>query len=386
MICVIHHLSFPVGGDSINANIGDKELVLGRFDHACDAIRKLGVACLLIKLDVEAAYKQVPVRREDRALLGLQWEGKYYFELTLPFGLKSSGYRWEWYAAALHYFFEHHVGVELVIHYVDDFLFVVADHTLGERVKAEALALCKTLGVPMAEKKAEGPVTCLTFLGVELNTVTMTATLPAKKLARLRQLLMDWDTKSDCSIHDLQSLTGMLRWAANVVRPGRAWLRRLIALTTHWCRERGATDARGEQMHALPPEAKQDIRWWRKCIAQYNGVSLLYELEWQTAITMELYTDACYEQGQGGGYGAHWGNRWIQGRWADAQAQAAWRVKGHSIPFLELYALVLAVSTWALHWLGRKIILLCDCQPLVYACTSMESPDSAIQALLRIYP
>jgi hypothetical protein len=84
-IRVIHHLSFPFGGDSINANIRDEELVLGRFDDACDAIRALGFGCFLIKLDVEAAYKQVPVRRENRPLLGLRWAGKFYFELTLPF-------------------------------------------------------------------------------------------------------------------------------------------------------------------------------------------------------------------------------------------------------------------------------------------------------------
>jgi len=78
-IRVIHHLSFPFGGDSINAGVRDEELVLGRFDDACDAIRALGPGCFLVKLDVEAAYKQVPVRVEDRALLGLQWNGRFYY-------------------------------------------------------------------------------------------------------------------------------------------------------------------------------------------------------------------------------------------------------------------------------------------------------------------
>jgi len=384
-IRVIHHLSFPFGGDSINASVRDDDLVLGRFDDACDAIRALGPGCYLIKLDVEAAYKQVPVRWEDRALLGLKWDGKYYYELTLPFGLKSSGARWELYAAALHYFFRHHLGVELVIHYVDDFLFVVADLGRAQQQMGDALALCRTLGVPMADAKAEGPATCLDFLGIELNTVTMTARLPDKRLAQLRLLLKSWTGRTTCSILDLQQLTGKLHNACHVVRAGRPYVRRLIALTTALCKQRGDMQRDGVgQQHTLPHEARQDVRWWYRFIAQWNGRSLLYEREWQTAVTMHLYTDACHSEETGeGGYGAHWGNRWFQGIWSSEQLKLAWRVKRHSVPFLELYTLVLAACTWGSHWAGRKIVFHTDCQGMSYACGKMSSPDSSIQALLR---
>jgi hypothetical protein len=386
-IRVIHHLSFPYGGNSINSNIGGEELSLGRFDDACDFIRRVigrGGKCFLIKLDVEAAYKQVAVRIADRALLGFKWEGKFYFELTLPFGLKSSGYRWELYAAALHYFFHHHLGVELVIHYVDDFLFVVDSREGGMALKAAALELCTRLGVPMAPDKAEGPSECLTFLGIELDTVAMTARLPAKKLSALRLLLDMWVSRQHCTIHDLQSLTGSLRWACHVVRPGRAWLRRLIALTTELCRQRGRTDCHGEQQHSLTASARADVRWWHRFIGRWNGVSLILDIEWTNAIKLQLYTDACYESSTGkGGWGGRYGNRWIQGEWTPEQLALAKRAKGYSIPFLELYALVLAVCTWSHEWAGRKIMLHCDCQPIVFACRKAESGDSSIQAMLR---
>jgi hypothetical protein len=383
-IRVIHHLSFPFGGDSINASVEDGELVLGRFDEACDAVLLLGPGCSLIKLDVEAAYKQVPVRREDRALLGLKWEGKFYYELTLPFGLKSSGVRWELYAAALHYFFRHHLGVELVIHYVDDFLFVVADRELAQRQMDAALALCAKLGIPMAAAKAEGPATCLTFLGIELDTIAMEARLPDKRLAELRLLLKSWTGRRTCCILDLQQLTGKLHFACNVVRAGRPWLRRLIALTTELCRQRGLMQRDGGQQHRLTREARQDVLWWHRFITKWNGRSLLYEREWQAATTLELYTDACYsEETRTGGYGARFGNRWFQGNWTPEQLQLAWRVQRHSIPFLELYTLVLAARTWGPGWPGKKIIFHTDCQGMMYACGSMSSPDSSVQALLR---
>ena len=39
---VVHNLSFPFGGDSVNAGIPPEPLTIGRFDQACDAIVKLG--------------------------------------------------------------------------------------------------------------------------------------------------------------------------------------------------------------------------------------------------------------------------------------------------------------------------------------------------------
>jgi len=156
---VIHHLSYPYGKDSIsiNAGIEREKLNPSRFDDAYgDAVRRAGQGSYLIKLDIEAAYKQVPVCPKDRALLGLKWEGKYHYELVLPFGLRSSGVRWEVYAAALHYFFHHHLGIELVIHYVDDFLFVVAGSLAkAQKCMTDAIDLCSFLKVPLSMNKLD---------------------------------------------------------------------------------------------------------------------------------------------------------------------------------------------------------------------------------------
>jgi hypothetical protein len=129
-IRVVHNLSWPrQGGTSVNAGIKDGSLNISNFGHACRAVVKLGRGCLLIKLDVEAAYKQVPVRPEDWHLLGFEFEGVYYYERVLPFGLRSSCKLWELFAHALHWLCEVHLKVKapfFTVHYVDDFLFVVS--------------------------------------------------------------------------------------------------------------------------------------------------------------------------------------------------------------------------------------------------------------------
>ena len=149
-IRVIHHLSFPFHGDSVNASIREEYLPLQGFASAADAVRALGPGCQLIKLDVIAAYKQVAVRREDWHLLGFMWKGKFYYERVLPFGLKSSCRLWDLYAEALHQFIKRVCGIEVVIHYIDDFLFVIRTKSDADAALLAALNLCEDLGVPMA--------------------------------------------------------------------------------------------------------------------------------------------------------------------------------------------------------------------------------------------
>lgn len=42
------------------------------------------------EVDLESAYRQVPVHPDDRWLLGICWRGKLYVDLALPFGLRSA--------------------------------------------------------------------------------------------------------------------------------------------------------------------------------------------------------------------------------------------------------------------------------------------------------
>ena len=41
------------------------------------------------------------------------------------------------------------------------------------------------LGVPLAEEKTEGPVTCICFLGLELDSIDMEVRIPQDKIISL---------------------------------------------------------------------------------------------------------------------------------------------------------------------------------------------------------
>ena len=82
------------------------------------------------------------------------------------------------------------------LHYLDDFLFIGAPET-GECKQAleRALTTCDTLGIPVAKHKVEGPSTCLSFLGIELDTQALQLRLPPEKLSRLQSLIKTWQGK-----------------------------------------------------------------------------------------------------------------------------------------------------------------------------------------------
>ena len=122
-------------------------------------------------------------------------------------------------------------GVPHIAHYLDDFVMVGAHHSsqCADSLQTMNLA-CKELGVPMAAGKCEGPMSCLTFLGIELDTVAWSLRLPADKITRIKATLLDWNDRKACRRRELESLIGLLQHACKVVKPGRSFLRSMINL------------------------------------------------------------------------------------------------------------------------------------------------------------
>ena len=380
-IRLIHNLSHPFNGDSINGGIEKEEYIMERFQDAVEAIKRFGRGCLLTKIDISAAFKRVPVRPEDRALLGLRWEGKYYYELVLPFGLRTSGYRWEMYAAALHFFFEKHLGIELVIHYVDDFLLIApaGDYAAAKAQLSGVEKLCSDVGAPIEHKKTVGPATRLDFLGIELDTDAMSMHLSDKRVAALRALLADMGKpERTCTFHDITSLVGKLQFASQVVRPGRAFLKRLLHTAYAMKAVRGR-DGRVE-MRRLSEGARDDISWWTQLLSGgWNTHSLIYDSEWKAASALLLTTDACNT-----GYGGRHGTAWFAGTWTPEQLRFAMVEKRISMPYLELHALTQAALTWGHLWHGKRIRFECDAQASVLAVQKMRSRRDNMSELIRL--
>ena len=91
--CLIIDLSSP-NGLSINDFISkeDYSVTFSKFDDVVSMVKSLGKSAILAKSDIKHAFRLCPVSRIDWHLLGThwEWEGSYFIELRLPFGLCSS--------------------------------------------------------------------------------------------------------------------------------------------------------------------------------------------------------------------------------------------------------------------------------------------------------
>jgi hypothetical protein len=316
---LITDLSHPEGA-SVNDGIRRDlcSLTYTSVEAVATAARRLGEGTLLAKLDVRSAYRLVPVHPSDRPLLGVRWDGAFYVDGVLPFGLRSAPKIFTAVADALQWVMVDK-GVSAVDHYLDDFI------TMGPAGSDECqanltriIAVCEDLGVPLAADKLEGPSDCLTFLGIEIDTRAGLLRLPADKLARLKELLAQWYPRRSCRRRQLESLVGTLHHACCVVKPGRAFLRRVIDLL------RMPSATRGHHHIRLNREFRADLRWWDTFASHWNGASMFPCL---TEPVFAVTSDASGSWGCGG-----WsGSSWFQFGWPLARGTVCMAGGGHGM-------------------------------------------------------
>ena len=316
----------------------------------------------MCKIDITAAYRCIPVRPADFHLLGMKWKGCYDYDKCLPFGLCSSCAIFEWYSTAAEWIVKHwsRSMVKWLTHYIDDFFLVARTQSQATAQLRFLLGVFQQLGLPVSPEKLEGPSQTITFLGIEIDSITMEARLPKDKLDTLSSTISEWLTKTTATQRELQSLIGQLNFACKVVRSGRSFLRRLI--------DTASAAPSPECAIPISPTSplRLDLNWWHHFLSRWNGTTILLPPRpRQPSIT--IYTDACNT-----GYGAalvqrNQPTRWLHGRWSSTQLEDARRKSRISMPYLEMLAVVISLSSWASLLSNTHIALQCDCKPVVYA-------------------
>ena len=181
---LITDLSFPPGA-SVNDGIDPEvcSLQYTSVEKVARVAQRLGKGALLAKVDIQAAIAHC---------WGSSGGDACYFDVMLPFGLRSAPKIFTAVADALEWCLRRS-RVSHIDHYLDDYI------TMGAPATSECqhnlsliLDKCETLGVPIASEKLVGPSTCLTFLGIEIDTEEGVMRLPAEKLARIQSQIRDW--------------------------------------------------------------------------------------------------------------------------------------------------------------------------------------------------
>jgi hypothetical protein len=287
----IHHLSYP-RGSSVNDHIPAEWAALeyATVDQAIALIAAQGPGAMLIKRDLQDAFRHIPIAPQDLWLLGFCWEGTYWVDCFLPFGLRTAPYIFDLFAKALHWILDSQATPEFeTIHYLDDFLGVGPTSAAAE-FSHQFEQICNRLGLRIKESKSITGTTA-DFGGIELDTLAMEARLPSAKLHKATELVESALKKGKLNLQELQSLIGFLSFCCKVVPLGRSFLRRLYDATSSYPRSEPGTKRR-----RLTAEMKADLRWWKQFLPSWNGIAIIRP----TREDHFLWTDASGNDGLGG--------------------------------------------------------------------------------------
>jgi hypothetical protein len=361
---MIVDLSSPKG-QSVNDGI-DPSNCSFHYSSITDAAKRVvecGRGALMAKLDLKSAYRMVPVHPEDSLLLGIRWGDTTYVDRALPFGLRSAPIIFSAVADGLAWaLFQN--GVHYSLHYLDDFFFCepASSPLACSEALSRAIPVCERLGLPVAPEKVEGPTTSIRFLGINIDSMAMTLSLPQDKLLNLKERLDQWGKRKSASKRQLQELLGHLNHAATVVRPGRAFLRALI--------EAMKRPRNPHQMTRLNSHAQADILWWQLFIHSWNGISILPP----SSPSLSVISDASGSWGCGAFVKQ-------SGEWLVVAWPAAWA--STNIAVKELLPIVLAAAIWGRKWAGHHVHFMSDNTAVVAALTSRKARHPNLVHLLR---
>lgn len=311
-------------------------------DDLVELIKLKGKGCLIFKRDLSAAYRQLlRVDPGDIPLVAFKWKGFYYFDLTMPMGVRSACLCCQRTSLSLLHIFKKQSKENAGVVYLDDLAGAdtperafIADEQLGD-------VLSKS-GVIENLSKHCPPSTLMTFLGVLFDTVNSELRVTDERLAELSSLLLNWSNKVVSSKKELQSLIGKLNFVAGCVKPGRVFLGRMYG-AMKVCPDVG--------YHALSKDFKLDLGWWRKFLHSYNGVSMMSLEEWSSP---DLYFTSDSNLTGFGGWNPV-SKEYFKGLFPEFVLSST-----EHINQLELVTILLACKSWGKFWAGKKILARCD--------------------------
>ena len=328
------------------------------LDQVCSSVTP---GCYFSVLDIKSAYRSVNVHPENRCYQGFIWDlqsngfPEYYEDNCLCFGLRSAPYLYtqitEFIVRTMN-----RLGVTDVYGYLDDFIVIGQSELECKTSMSTLIDLLQDLGFVVAWKKVVIPSQVVTYLGIELDSVSMQLRLPQCKVVRLKSLIYDFAGKDKCTLKDLQVLGGHLSHASTVVRGGRTFSRRIINLMKFL--------HHSPPVVSLPDWFKDDLQWWLKFVDTFNGHAKIISDSIELEVPLE--TDSSMS-----GFAARWGSRWLLGVWHSPFPPDNFPIEHWASPplnyrsdfninVLELWPIVSSAQRWCTLWKGFKIRIYTD--------------------------
>jgi hypothetical protein len=182
------------------------------------AIKWAGINATFSKQDIIDAYKLVPCAENERRHFGFKWLGKFFTDISTPFGSKTAPANFDCVGETIVNIVKTKCEVpeNCVFRQLDDVPIVSpAGSRITEHFTTELRKFCQKINVPLApycpkNEKAFGPSTRGTVLGIEFDSSKMTWRLPEEKRIETLQLIKKFLDGNSCSLLQFQKLHGKL--------------------------------------------------------------------------------------------------------------------------------------------------------------------------------
>jgi hypothetical protein len=348
-----------------------------------DLVRQSSPGCFYGKLDLSDCFLSFDVHPDSQKFLAFELDGRFFRWKRLPFGLKSSPFWCEEFLSVIDFALRAR-GI-LFTRYVDDFAFVGATAADVLHAMQTARSILAAHGLRVNEKKTEGPVQRMTFLGLGIDSVLQECYVPQDKLTGCKGLLKAALKKITAGTplqrHDVQSLVGKLSFISAVLPGSRPFFRHLI--------EASAGLPHRHSPLVRSPEIEDDLVMWLNILRKWpNGTC-----GWQSKEPeVEFFHDASKDKSDGG-FGFFLGALPPDTKLLLPCAMTAGHAFAGSFPpdvlgpksiqWAELFAMVYALSLYAPYLRGRSVLLWSDNMADVFIINKQKTRCPHLLALLR---
>ena len=220
------------------------------------------------------------------------------------------------------------------------------------------IKLLDELGLDVNPAKNNPPSTEVTCLGIVVNTVNFSLSVPENKLSEIKNVCSSWKSKKKCSKKELQSLLGLLLYITKCVKHSRHFLNRMLDAL------KAASDA---DAIMLDQSFHRDLKWFNQFLTVFNGTTFFDYRKCDA--TFEI--DACLE-----GLGGRFNNEVYH-------VPIKLGYKNYNICHLEMVNILVALKIWGQKFANKKLLIKCDNQACVAVINSGKTKDAVLAAMAR---
>ena len=239
---------------------------------------------------------------------------------------------------------------------------------LAEVVFSHIIELFDELHLEAAIEKDIPPTCEMLCLGIIINTISFTLSVPEFRIVELSGELDRWRTLQHMSKPNVQCLLGKLSYVAACVKPGRPFMASLIKSLAEFYSP--------QYKRPVSSEIKEDLEWWRLFLQHYNGVSLFPGISIIDDVNL-FSTDAC-RSGDKGGCSAICLNEYFHREFPTFIAEL-----DLPIPQLELLTIMVAMKLWKEKLCGHVLTFYSDSESAVSAIQNRRSKNEFMQLCLK---